>query len=167
MTESRLPPSKPGPGLEEWRQRLEAAFRRTATAPALSSLVPESTRASSCSGFDASSACDQLDESPLPEAVCHGQGTTQASNVQAAFQWEEDFRSALLQLDLERLEHEQQLQAQQLEALERQRGTSRELQDCRETMLALRQANEQLREEIASVTRPPLGSEEAAGCCLF
>mmetsp|Transcript_32885 Transcript_32885/g.76796 ORF Transcript_32885/g.76796 Transcript_32885/m.76796 type:complete len:171 (+) Transcript_32885:64-576(+) len=170
MTDGFLPPpTKPAPGLEEWRQRLEAAFRRSATAPALASLVPESTRASECSGQDgpdgASSACEQLDESPnfaegLPVPV-------------PDTQWEEDFRAELYRLDLERLESEQRLQAQQLEELERlpalQGGVSPELQLCRESVLALRQAHQELRSELAAVVRALPASQQDAttGCQLL
>lgn len=167
MTDGFLPPTKPAPGLEEWRQRLEAAFRRSATAPALASLVPESTRASECSGQDgpdgASSACDQLDESPD-----FAEGLPVPDT-----QWEEDFRAELYRLDLERLESEQRLQAQQLEELERlpalRGGVSPELQLCRESVSALRQAHQELRSELAAVVRALPASQQDAttGCQLL
>ncbi|CAE7253792.1 unnamed protein product [Symbiodinium pilosum] len=161
MTEGRWPPPTKAPGLEEWRQRLEAAFRRSATAPALASLVPESTRASSCSGPDgpdgcSSSACDLLDESP---------GFAEAGQPAPAVdaQWEEDFLTELYRLDLERLESEQCAQAEQLERLERlplQDG-GLELQRCRESLLALRQAHEELRVELAAVIRASPAAQAA------
>ncbi|CAE7224951.1 unnamed protein product [Symbiodinium natans] len=174
MTDGRWPPpTKPAPGLEEWRQRLEAAFRRSATAPALASLVPESTRASSCSGPDApdgsSSACDQLDESPdFAEAQV---GACPAA-APVDTQWEEDFRAELYRLDLERLEREQRIQAEQLEQLERlpglQEGDGPELQRCRESLLALRQAHQELRSELAAVVRAlPAQQGATTGCQLL